>query len=229
MRDMTGRCSRHDRSTVLLQLNERGSRDKADCWRSTDCITLTFTRREAGLTLPSSAVAPSPALVAARVRFMTRSSRVPARVQPAAAGSQRQVFTTTAGVGRVVRPMASSKRGGQTNGTFTPRQAGAGYAVRASMSMEPACCACMASDEVATRGLVPAASVLPCDAQPPVLADLHTAVRAGWNADSFWSCGNSDTRLRMIIVLRSIEHARLRSSIDRSTERSMPPKPTRGP
>ena len=115
------------------------------------------------------------------------------------------------------------------NGTFTPRQAGADFALHACRSIEAGkngvCCACMASDEVATRSSVPGASVLPCDAQPQVRVDLHTAVRAGWNADSFWSCGNSDIRLRIIVVLRSTEHALLRSLIDRSTERSMPPKP----
>ncbi len=116
--------------------------------------------------------------------------------------------------------MASSMRGGQTNGPFCPRQAGADYAVREFGSIDTSNDrACMASDEVATRGLVPAASVLPCNGQPPVLVDLQTAVRAGWNA-AFWSCGNSDIRLRMIIVLRSEEHALLRSFIKRPQHRA---------
>ena len=61
-----------------------------------------------------------------------------------------------------------------------------------------------ASDEVATQGAVPAASALRCDAEAAVLTDLQVAVRATGNADSFWSCGDGDIRLRLLIVLRSI-------------------------
>ncbi len=75
---MTGHFPGHDRSALLLLLIERGSRGKADSWHSTDCITLTLTRREVVLAMPSFAAAASPALVAARVRFMTRTSRCPA-------------------------------------------------------------------------------------------------------------------------------------------------------
>ena len=75
-----------------LALVERGIRplDRANV--GSGC-TLTFTRREAALALPSSAAeaGPSPALVAARVRFMTSTSRVPARVQQTAAWPVAQV------------------------------------------------------------------------------------------------------------------------------------------
>ena len=74
----------------------------------TDRGTLTFTRRAAAVALPSSVAVPSPALVAACVRFMMKNPRVPALVQQAVARPQGQARHENSAVRSMVYPLACS-------------------------------------------------------------------------------------------------------------------------